>query len=129
MDDGDDVGVALSSSVNLSDMVGKSVTKASSADARMSVATRRRLSWVLRSASSLAEVAPTPNTIPAVVGGLMRLIISGIFSLSFTTHCFNKGSQSCLTKSASDEKKRASLKASLISFFQVFWLPGSLESS
>ncbi len=95
----------------------------------MSVATLRRLSWVLRSASSLADVAPTPNTIPAVVGGVMRPRISGILSLSLMVHCLRSTSQSLWTSARFEPKKRASLKASVTSFFQPFWLLGSLDSS
>lgn len=129
VDDGDEVDVAASSSTSLSKMVGSSATKASSAAARTNVAIRRRLSCVFLSASSLADVAPTPNTIPAVVGALMRETSSGILSLSVRIHCFNSGSHPSLTRDKFIPKKRLSLNASPTSFFQVFWLFCSLDNS
>ena len=120
---------ALRSSVILSRIGGRSATKVSSLQASISVAMRRRLSCVFRSASSRAEVAPTPKTIPAVVGGVMRASSSGILSLSVTVHCFRRGSQSSWTRAKLEPKKRESLNASATSFFHDFWLFGSLESS
>lgn len=129
VEEGEDVDVAARSSMIRSRMVGRSVTKVSVPQARISTAIRRRLSWVLRSASNLAEVAPTPKTMPAVVGGVIRLSISVIRSLSVIVHSFNRGNQSLCTKETDDPKNLESLKASPISFFQVFWLPESLVSS
>ncbi len=96
------------------------MTKESSVAAIIKQATRRRFSWVLRSASRRAEVAPTPNTIPAVVGAVMRARISGIRSLSATVHCLSRGSQAALINPLLELKNRASLKASARSFFQDF---------
>src|SRR3569833_910154 len=129
VDDGEDVAVAPRSSTSFSRMVGRSVTKLSLADASTSMAMRRRLSCVLRSASRRADVAPTPITMPAVVGGVMRVSISGILSLSLMVHCLSRGSQSLLIWDWLEPKNLASLKASVTSFFQAFWLLGSLESS
>lgn len=129
VEDGEEVDVAASSSMMCSRIAGKSVTKVSMPQARTKTAIRRRLSCVLRSASSLAEVAPTPKTIPAVVGGVIRLSISVIRSLSAIVHSFNSGSQSLCTRVTDELKNLESLKASPMSFFHVFWLPGSLVSS
>lgn len=121
--------MAARSSTSLSNMVGMSVTKVSSADDRISVAIRRRLTCVLRSASSLADVAPTPKTMPAVVGALIRPTSSGILSLSASVHCLNRGAQPSAISSRFIPKNLESLKASLTSFFHVFWLFCNLESS
>ncbi|KAF4505162.1 hypothetical protein G6O67_007138 [Ophiocordyceps sinensis] len=129
VDEGEDVGVAASSSTSLSNMTRRSATKASSAEASTSVAMRRRLSCVLRSASSLADVAPTPKTMPAVVGALMRPTTSPIFSLSESTHCRSSGSQSCRTSSGLVPKNLPSLNASPTSLLHVLWLFCSRDSS
>jgi hypothetical protein len=120
VDEGDDVAVAASSSTSFSVIVGNSVTKASPADARISVATLRRLSCVFLSASSLADVAPTPKTMPAVVGGVMRARMSNILSLSLVAHCRSSGSHALWTRPGSDPKNLASANASAMSFLHAF---------
>lgn len=129
VEDGEEVDVAAKSSTMRSRIVGKSVTKVSVPQAKTRAAMRRRLSCVFRSASNLAEVAPTPKTMPAVVGGVMRLSISVIRSLSVIVQSLSRGNQSLRTRLTEELKNLESLKASPISFFQVFWLPGSLVSS
>lgn len=128
VEEGDDVVVAARSSTIFSSIAGISVTKLSLIAARTNVAIRRKLSCVLRSASSRADVAPTPNTIPAVVGGSKRERSSGTFSLSLRDHCFNNGSHSLSTSGTVLPKNRGSLNASPRSFFHDFCVFGSLDS-
>lgn len=128
VEEGEEVVVAGSSSTIFSCINGRSPTKLSSIPARISVAARRRFSCVFRSASSLADVAPTPKTIPAVAGGTIRVSISVIRSLSLMVHCFNNGSQSFSTSDTGLEKNLGSRKASPRSFFHAFWLLANLLS-
>lgn len=128
VEDGEEVVLAERRSTTFSCMTGRSVRKLSSIVARMRVAVRRRLSCVFRSASSLADVAPTPNTIPAVVGGTSLESNSGIRSLSLKVHCLRRGSQSLSTRDTELPKNLASLNASLISFLKVFCVFGNLPS-
>ena len=84
---------------------------------RIRVATRRRLSCVFRSASSLAEEAPTPNMIPADVGDERRDSTSGIRSLSRSVHCRSIGNQPSHTSFKEFVwKNLGSLNASATSF-------------
>lgn len=84
------------------------------------VAIRRRLSCVFRSASSLAEEAPTPNMIPADVGDERRDSNSGIRSLSRSAHCRSICIQPFQTRSKEFVwKNLGSLNASATSFLQV----------
>ena len=89
---------------------------------------RRRLSWVLRSVSVRADVAPTLNMIPAEVGGARRVKSSGILSLSTRDHCLRIGIQPSFARaSVLGQKKRESLYASATSFLQVLETSGSLD--
>lgn len=120
VEDGDEVVVAESRSTIFSCIDGRSMTKLSFTVAMIRVAARRRLSCVFRSASSRADVAPTPKTIPAVVGANSRESSSGIRSLSLKLHCLKSGSQSLSTRATVFPKNLGSLKASLRSFLQDF---------
>ena len=60
--------------------------KASSGLARISNAIRRSVSCVLRSASCRADVAPTPNMMPAAAGGVILFRISVRLQLKCTVY-------------------------------------------
>src|SRR4051794_7372634 len=107
-------------------MAGKFCTKASSSlDNRIS-ATRRKLSCVLRSASVLADAAPTPKTSPAVVGAVIRLSNSSMRSLSFLDISDIIGNQYGWIRCIGIAKNLGSLNASDISLFQFLDACGNL---
>ena len=129
-EEGEEAGVALRSSVSLSRMLGRFVTKSSSRLERRKREIRRRFSWALRSASMRAEAAPTPNTMPAEVGGMRRVRSSGIFSLSTKNHCLRIGIQPSFARvDVLAQKNRGSLYASEISFFHVLETSGSFDTT
>ena len=93
-------------------------TKRSFSEAAINRAILRRLSCVFLSASSLADVAPTPNMMPAAVGDVRRESNSGIRSLSARAHERSIGSQPRFTSSCELAKNLASLNASPMSLLE-----------
>ena len=120
------MAVAVMRSTILSWMPPRLTTNRSLSADSISVAILRRLSCVFRSASSLAEEAPTPNMIPADVGDERRDSNSGIRSLSRSAHCRSIGIQPFQTRSKELVWKNfGSLKASATSFLQIFDASGT----
>lgn len=104
------------------------VTKSSYSLESRRNAIRRRFSWVFRSVSVRAEVAPTPNMIPADVGEVRRVKSSGILSLSTRDHCLKTGIQPSFARvKVLEQKNLESLYASAASFLQILETSGSLD--
>lgn len=129
VEDGKEAEVALSRSISFPCKLVRFATKVSFGAARMKTAMRRRLSWVLRSASNRADDAPTPNIMPAEVGEERRVSNSGIRSFSANTSCRSMGSQPVSTKSREHEKNLESLNASVTSRFHSFAASGMLVNA
>ena len=127
-EDGDVTAVADSNSTSFSSSSGILMTKVSISAASIKNAILLRLSWVFLSVSCRAEVAPTPNRTPAVVGGVILPKSSVMRSRSLMRNCRANGTQLLLTREIGDEKNLGSRKASESSFFQAFWLLGNRVS-
>ena len=75
-----------------------------------------------------ADVAPTPNMMPAEVGGVRRVKNSGILSLSTRDHCLRTGIQPSLARdNVLVQKNLESLYTSEMSFLQILEISGNLD--
>ena len=117
-DEGEEAKVAFIRSMSFSWRTVRFATNVSFGATRIIVAILRKFNWVLRSASSRAEEAPTPNIKPAAVGLDKRESISGIRSLSNNDQWRNTGNHPVSTSCTGLAKNLASLNTSVTSLFQ-----------